>query len=165
MNISFGISPFFHNFVPNNSYNSMQKLLTLRPMMEDCSLLQPYVAQAAEAAKISGVEEKRLRLAVEEAVANVINYGQATSIRLRYTVETDRLVLTIDDDGIPFDPTQGSATDLSVPPDERPPGGLGIIMMHQMTDSLSYQRIEGHNILRIEKKNNNINNHYNEGYD
>lgn len=119
--------------------------------MDDTSRLKPFVAQAAEAAGIADRESKQLRLAVEEAVANVINYGQATTITLQTTVEHDRLVLTIDDDGLPFDPTQDSSTDLSVPADQRPPGGLGIIMMRQMTDSMSYRRINGHNVLRMEK--------------
>ena len=144
-------SQFYSNFVPNNSDSSMEEPLILKPSMADTSRLQPFVDEAAEAAGISTRECKRLRLAVEEAVANVINYGHATAITISMAVEEDRLVLTIDDDGQPFDPTQGSQTDLTVPPDERPPGGMGIILMHSMTDALSYQRREGHNILRIEK--------------
>ena len=130
----------------------MQNPLILNPTMDDAPRLQPFVEQAAEAAGIVGNAAKQLRLAVEEAVANIINYGQATSITLHSAVEPDRLVLTLDDDGLPFDPTKESATDLSVPPDQRPPGGLGIILLHRMTDVLVYRRINGHNILRIEKK-------------
>ena len=129
----------------------MQNPLTLNPSMADTSLLPPFVDEAAAAAGISDKEAKRLLLAVEEAVANVINYGQATAITLHAREADDRLVLTIDDDGLPFDPTQGSTTDLSLPPDQRPPGGMGIILMHHMSDGLKYQRVDGHNILRIEK--------------
>ena len=81
-----------------------------------------------------------------------INYGGATSITLQAKVEDGQLVLTIDDDGQPFDPTEGSSTDLSVPADQRPPGGMGIIMLHKMTDGLEYQRVDGHNILTLHKK-------------
>ena len=81
-------------------------------------------------------EVKRLRLAVEEAVANVINHGQATAITLQASVENDQLVVTIDDDGQPFDPTADTPTDFSVPADQRPPGGLGIMYLHKMTDGL-----------------------------
>ena len=85
-------------------------------------------------------------------MANVINHGEATNINLNTSVENDMLVFIINDDGLPFDPTQASATDLSVPPDQRPPGGMGIILLHQMTDGLAYQRIDGHNILTMKKK-------------
>ena len=126
--------------------------LTIRSSMVDMALLEPFIANAVEQGGIKGREAKRLRLAVEEAVANVIFHGKATKISLQATVEDDMLLLTIDDDGIPFDPTQTSVTDLSVPADQRPPGGMGIILMHQMTDGLEYQRINEHNILTIKKK-------------
>lgn len=125
--------------------------LTLKPSMDDIGRLAPFITSAANRAGIEGKEAKRLRLAAEETVANIINYGQATAIKLQATVADNQLELTIDDDGLPFDPTQDSPTDLSVPPDQRPPGGLGIMLLHQMTDGLDYQRIDGHNVLKIKK--------------
>ena len=127
------------------------RTLTMRASMDEIGQLQPYIESVARQAGIDGKETKRLRLAVEEAVVNVINYGQATTITLHSTVTDGQLLLAIDDDGVPFDPTANSATDLSLPPDQRPPGGMGIILLHKMTDGLSYQRTDGHNILTITK--------------
>ena len=125
--------------------------ITMTASMEKISQLEPFITQTAMRAGLGEKEAKRLRLAVEEAVANVINHGQATAVTLHVAEEDNRLVLTIDDDGQPFDPTADSPTDFSVSPDERPPGGLGIMLLHQMTDGLSYQRTDGHNILTIIK--------------
>jgi sigma-B regulation protein RsbU (phosphoserine phosphatase) len=125
--------------------------MTMRASMDNISCLEPFITNVTQKAGIEGREAKRLRLAVEEAVANVINHGQATTITLQAMMEGNQLVLTIDDDGLPFDPTQESPTDLSIPADERPPGGLGIMFLHEMTERLSYQRIDGHNILEIIK--------------
>jgi len=125
--------------------------LMLKPSMDDIGRLEPFITSAANRAGIEGKEAKRLRLAAEETVANIINYGQATTIKLQTTVTGSQLELTIDDDGQPFDPTQDSPTDLTVPPDQRPPGGLGIMLLHQMTDGLNYQRVDGHNVLKIKK--------------
>lgn len=61
----------------------MQDPLILTPTMDETARLQPFVGQAAEEAGIDSREAKRLLLAVEEAVANVISYGQATAITLR----------------------------------------------------------------------------------
>ena len=127
----------------------------LQPSMDDIGRLEPFVREVAQQAGINDKEAKRLRLAVEESVANVINYGGATAITLQAKVEDGQLVLTIDDDGQPFDPTEESSTDLSVPPDQRPPGGLGIMFLHQMTDGLEYRRTDGHNILSLRKRINN----------
>ena len=126
--------------------------LTMSASMDEIDRLAPFISHVAEQAAMEGREAKRLRLAAEEAVANIINHGQATTITLQATMDDNQLVLTIDDDGQPFNPTGESATDFSVPADERPPGGLGIMFLHEMTDGLEYQRIDGHNVLRIIKR-------------
>ena len=142
-------------------------ILTLKSSMDDIAQLEPFIANIAQRAGMGSREAKRLRLAVEEAVANIIHYGEATSITLKAEAQPTApsqaevqtttssqvgmcLLLTIDEDGKPFDPTSASPTDFSVPADQRPSGGLGIMFLHQMTDGLEYQRIDGHNILRIE---------------
>ena len=126
--------------------------LTMSASMDEIDRLAPFISHVAEQAAMEGREAKRLRLAVEEAVANIINHVQATTITLQATMDDNQLVLTIDDDGQPFNPTGESATDFSVPADERPPGGLGIMFLHEMTDGLEYKRIDGHNVLRIIKR-------------
>ena len=125
--------------------------LSIKSTMDEIGALEPFVSDAALHAALSSIEAKRLRLAVEEAVANIINHGQATAITLSAANGDGQLTLTITDDGQPFDPTADSKTDLSVPPDQRPPGGLGIMFLHQMTDGLDYCRDDGHNILTIRK--------------
>jgi len=121
--------------------------------MDEISCIKPFIAHVAKQAGMEEKEAKRLRLAVEEAVANIINHGQATTINLQAKTDDSQLVLTINDDGQPFDPTVDSSTDFSVPADQRPPGGLGIMFLHEMTDGLEYQRVDEHNMLRIIKGN------------
>lgn len=123
----------------------------MKASMDEISCLEPFVVLAANKAGLEDKEAKRLRLAVEESVANIINHGQANDISLQAIIEDNQLVLIIDDDGKPFNPTLDSPTDFSKPADERPPGGLGIMFLHNMADGLDYQRINGHNILRIKK--------------
>jgi sigma-B regulation protein RsbU (phosphoserine phosphatase) len=126
--------------------------LTLHASMDETERLKPFITDVATQAGIAPKEIKRFRAAVEEAVVNIINYGQATTITLQTRQDDGQLLVTIDDDGLPFDPTQGSATDLSIPTDQRPPGGMGILMIQRMTDGQSYQRTDGHNILTLTKK-------------
>ena len=137
---------------PTSQFSVLNSHLSMRASMDDIACIEPFITHIAKQAGMEGREAKRLRLAVEEAVANIINHGQATIIKLQATMDDNQLVLTIDDDGQPFDPTGDSATDFSVPADERPPGGLGIMFLHEMTDGLEYQRIDGHNVLKIIKK-------------
>lgn len=137
------------NYDPSSIINDT---LTMQASVDNMAFVQPYIENIAHQAGLSEKETKRLRLAVEEAVINVINYGQATVINLQASVADHQLTLTIEDDGLPFDPTQGSATDLDTPPDQRPPGGMGIILLQTMTDDLNYHRTAEHNVLTLIKK-------------
>ena len=136
---------------PSSPQPDAPTVLTLSPSMDEIDRLKPFITETATQAGLASKEVKRLRAAVEEAVANVINYSGATALTLQAEQADGQFIVTIDDDGSPFDPTQGSATDLSIPPDQRPPGGMGLHMIQRMTDRQSYQRSEGHNILKLFK--------------
>ena len=126
--------------------------LEVRAVMEEMDHMTDYVVDAAQRAGMSELETKRLRLAVEEVAANIVNYSGATSIRLVAAVDNGQLVVTIMDNGQPFDPTTADATDLSIPADQRPPGGMGIVLLRQMTDSQEYEYRSGRNVLTVRKK-------------
>ena len=125
--------------------------LSIRADMDDIEQIDPFIAEASQQAGLAPKDAMHMRLALEEAVANVINYSQATFIDLDAFVSDTQLKVTITDDGIPFDATAESPTDFSLPPDQRPPGGLGMMFLHQMTDQLDYQRIDNRNVLTIVK--------------
>ena len=129
--------------------------LSMRADMDDIEQIDPFIAEASRQAGHTTKEAKQMRLALEEAVANVINYSQATFVNLDASIVDGRLKVTITDDGIPFDATAESPTDLSLSPDQRPPGGLGIMLLHQMTDVLDYQRTGNRNVLTLIKNVNN----------
>lgn len=62
------------------------------------------------------------------------------------------LAFTIRDDGLPMPggkPPDGSPPDLSVPFGALPEGGFGWLMIHELTQGLSYRRIGNRNELRF----------------
>ena len=126
--------------------------LSMRADMADISQMDPFIAEVSRQAGLTDRESRQMRLALEEAVANVINYGQATFVNLDASIGDGFLKVTVTDDGIPFDATSGSPTDLSLPPDRRPPGGLGIMLLHRMTDVLGYERTDDRNVLTLVKR-------------
>ena len=62
------------------------------------------------------------------------------------------LVFTISDSGKPFDPTAARPVDTSLSAEQRPIGGLGIHLVRQIMDEVSYARVEDRNILTLKKK-------------
>jgi sigma-B regulation protein RsbU (phosphoserine phosphatase) len=58
----------------------------------------------------------------------------------------------ISDAGKPFDHTKQKNVDINLPAEKRPIGGLGIFLVRQIMDTVTYERVEGRNILTLRKK-------------
>ena len=89
--------------------------------------------------------------AVDEAATNVVRYGYRGgpgSIEMTAELRGDDIVITLEDRAPPFDPTSVAPPDLTVPPHQRTPGGMGIHLMRHATDSMEHRpRPGGGNIL------------------
>ena len=95
---------------------------------------------------------KKLELALEEAVVNIVNYSQATSIGLEMHYVPSQMTIVLTDDGVPFDPTSQALVDTEKVVKSRQIGGLGITLLKQIADDLQYRRTEdGRNELTIIK--------------
>lgn len=96
-----------------------------------------------------------LNLVLEEAVSNIIFYGFSDEdlhkITISVTRDSGSLTLRIVDDGIPFDPTSRTMLDISGPAEERPIGGLGILLISRLMDQVSYARVNNQNVLTLIK--------------
>ena len=61
-------------------------------------------------------------------------------------------MFVLTDTGKEFDPTLAPEADITLSADEREIGGLGIFLIRQIMNEVRYQRIDGKNILTLEKK-------------
>ena len=62
------------------------------------------------------------------------------------------IVLVLTDTGKEFDPTAAPEADVTLSADDRQIGGLGIFLIRQIMNEVKYERIEGKNVLTLEKK-------------
>ncbi|HYH92863.1 MAG TPA: ATP-binding protein [Candidatus Saccharimonadales bacterium] len=94
--------------------------------------------------------------AVDEAATNVIVHGYRGRpgwLDVRAGVDGDRIVITLEDEAPAFDPTAAPEPDLTVPPGQRRPGGMGIHLMRLATDEIDHaQRPGGGNILTMARR-------------
>ena len=92
-------------------------------------------------------------LAIEEFVTNCIKYGYSDSaehvIEIGLKLSEGELVLTLTDDGKPFNPLESPEPDTSLPIEDRPIGGLGIYLLRKMFDRMDYAREDGKNRLTL----------------
>ncbi|MBT5873018.1 MAG: ATP-binding protein [Candidatus Latescibacteria bacterium] len=95
----------------------------------------------------------RIQLILEELITNIISYGYADSerheIMIRLHSDSESVRIRIEDDAGPFDPLEMETPDLSVPVQEREPGGLGVHLVRNLADDIGYTRQDGKNILTL----------------
>jgi serine/threonine-protein kinase RsbW len=92
-----------------------------------------------------------LRLAVEEALVNVIRHGHADlpEGKLRLTLNwapwegRPAVRADIRDQGRAFNPLEYAAYDMTTGAEDRPIGGLGVLLMRQLTDAQAWQHGAG----------------------
>lgn len=101
--------------------------------------------------------QRQIDVAAEEIFVNIAKYAYEKQIGdaiIQAEVEQEpmQVVITFMDQGMPYDPLQREAPDLSLSAEERPVGGLGIFLMRQSMDDVSYEYRDGKNILSIRKK-------------
>ena len=96
----------------------------------------------------------RLRVALDEIVANVIAHGAAelaSGLDIWFSRDGPFVEVTVADDGPPFDPLKRAAPDITSPLETRQPGGLGIALVKGLMDEVRYQRTT-RNIVTIRKR-------------
>lgn len=96
-----------------------------------------------------------INLALDEILTNTISYGydddEPHRIEIRVSLEAEALVIVIVDDSAAFDLSNAPTPDIGVSLEERPLGGLGLFLVHQMMDSVEYRREEERNIVTLKK--------------
>ncbi|MDO4818894.1 MAG: ATP-binding protein [Prevotella sp.] len=100
----------------------------------------------------------KIRLAVEEAVENVVQYAYAEGqgwIVVGTEQKNGILSITIRDEGVPFNPLDKDDPDITLSAEDRQIGGLGIFLCKQLMDKVTYTFENRCNILRMEKQLNN----------
>ena len=97
-----------------------------------------------------------INLVLEELFTNIISYGYTDEAEhwVMFTLSHDNgtIIMQIEDDGIPFNPTDKAEPDLECALEERKIGGLGIHLIKKMMDDVIHQRCEGKNIMTLKKQ-------------
>lgn len=91
-------------------------------------------------------------LALDEHITNILSHGGAREITVRCKVEAGYLVIEVEDDGTSFNPATAPPVNTKVPLTEKPVGGLGIHLMREFMDELTYSHGEKKNLLRMKKR-------------
>ena len=137
--------------------NDVQQVPLLAQFVDEvCERLRVGDGTSGMTAGLDMATTMKLNLAVEEAVVNVMNYaypqGTVGDINIEAKGDDNQLEFIISDTGTPFDPTAKAEVDTTLSAEERPIGGLGIHLVRQIMDGVTYERKDNKNILTLKKK-------------
>jgi serine/threonine-protein kinase RsbW len=120
-----------------------QYSIEVRAVPESLGEVAAFLERALRAVTASEEQFWNLYQAIEELVTNVVFYayvGEPGPVSVTVTKEESAVVICIADQGRPFDPTREPPPDLSVPHPQRRVGGLGIHLVRELVDQMSYRR-------------------------
>lgn len=133
----------------------LNETLTLSNDIKQVPELNNFVKTVSERLNLEPSLKSQLTLAVEEAVVNVMSYayplGTKGDIQVDAQATKQSLKFIITDSGKAFDPTQGINADTTLKAEDRPIGGLGILLVQSLMDTINYERINGKNMLTLKK--------------
>ena len=120
-------------------------------MGESLKALRDFAAQSAELAGLPKSRVEGLRMAVDEYATNIIGYGYrdaglSGNIDAEASIDDECLIFSLYDNATPFDPTaHADPTNLDEDLENRPIGGLGIMLAKQSVDEWRYEQVGNQN--------------------
>lgn len=101
-----------------------------------------FVVKHARQANVGETHIEALRLAIDEACANVIEHAYqgnpSKEVSLAITIEPTRVVVQIRDHGRPFDRTTYQRPNVMELSRKRKSGGLGVDIIRRLMDEVQY---------------------------
>lgn len=118
--------------------------ITQKAVLENLSALRNFIERSCRHIEMGDGIRFDLQLAVDEACTNIITHGfkhlEPGLIKITFHRYPDRIVITILDNGHPFDPEKAPAPDVGSHWRHRKIGGLGLFLIKELVDEVRYQK-------------------------
>ncbi len=135
----------------SGSDTSNEKTFKAKAVKENYKVFYTWLHGVCAVWKLNEEAVNKIDMCAEEIYANVefYAYGDETGdIEVTLSKISDEVVeLKFKDTGFEYNPLEKADPDITLSPEDRQLGGLGIFMVKQMSESISYERANGQNIL------------------
>jgi anti-sigma regulatory factor (Ser/Thr protein kinase) len=128
--------------------------IVMQAKLEQLPKLEHWIEALAEEFRLPSSLVHRIDLCVTELVTNLIGYGYPDGAAGRVSIhgwrEDEQVLIRIDDDGVPFDPTSYVTPGLPSSLAEASVGGRGIRLVRHFADALHHiRRVDGNELTLI----------------
>lgn len=128
---------------------------TIPAQYDHLVLVRDFIERTGHKYKFSNKVIHAVKLAVEEAITNIIRHGYKNlppgKIVIKVYIRRFSLTIVLVDQGRSFDPRQVAAPDLAHYVSIGKIGGLGIMMIRKLMDDIDYITCGGKNEFRMTK--------------
>jgi len=131
------------------------KEIIVSAKIENLPLIMEFVENELDANEFAGKAKLDVCIAVDEVFNNIASYayeGENGSVTVRVNVEHREVTVEFEDDGVPFNPLVVDNSPLGKNAEDSAIGGLGILMFKQLTDYVTYKRMNYKNVLTLKKR-------------
>jgi sigma-B regulation protein RsbU (phosphoserine phosphatase) len=129
--------------------------IKIKNRLEDLGLVEEQFYDFAEQYGVPDSDRQKVSIVLDEMLNNIVSYAyqdeELHDIEVVTELSGNRLVITITDEGVPFNPFGLGEPDVSAPVDERKIGGLGIHLVRSVMDEYLYQRHINKNVVTLVK--------------
>ena len=134
----------------------MKKEIKIKNEVGELERVNQFVEEIGAELGLDMELQMNLNLVMEEMVSNVIFYaypeGKHEEIELVAESDGKELTFVLSDKGKEFDPTMKEDADPNINPMDRDIGGMGICIVKNIMNKVTYQRLEGKNLLTMKKE-------------
>ena len=133
------------------------KSITVEAKIENVDKVTEFVNEVLEEKECPLKVQMQLDVAIDEIFGNIAYYaygkgrGNAT-IQIEMEDNPPKITLTFIDQGITYNPLESKDPDITLDIEDREIGGLGIFLVKKTMDELSYEYVDGQNILTMKKE-------------
>ena len=129
--------------------------VVLRNQLSDLGTLDDLLDRFGKEGRPPAATMAELRVVCDDIVSNVINHGFPQGgdhdIEVGLELTGRRLVVTVSDDGVAFNPLAVPPPDTTLPLEQREAGGLGIHLVRSLTEEATYGRHGDRNVITLVK--------------
>lgn len=130
---------------------------TVEATVGSIPVITEKVETELEKLNCSGKAHRKINVALDELLNNIASYAYpqetgSVTVQMRYNEESETVSITLIDSGAAYNPLEKADPDVTLAAEERPIGGLGILMVKKKMDGMEYRRENNHNILTIHKR-------------
>ena len=131
-----------------------KKVLTVNADNKNLNEVLEFVDGCLDEFSCPAKAKMQIDLSVEEIFVNIANYAYGDkkgTAEIIMSNEENEITIVFTDSGIAYNPLDKPDPDTTLSADEREIGGLGIFLVKKNMDSVSYDYVDGKNILTIKK--------------